>query len=148
MVNFNKAARNKYMKFSTSPQASWKANFRDLNSSVTRMATLSEGGRISENIVEEEIIRLKNFWSDGKSNISCPRNSAIKLLGENKANQIDLFDQYMLMGVSQVCKESKSMAEAGRKLFNISRLNKTVPNDSHRLKQLLSKFGLDFSDID
>jgi len=147
LVSFNKGARTNYMKFATSASASWKANFRDLNSSVTRMATLSEGGRISEDIVEDEIVRLKEYWNDGLQNASDPRNIAIKLLGEEGASELDLFDQYLLMGVSQVCKESKSMADAGRKLFGVSRLNKKTINDSHRLKQVLVKFDLVFEDL-
>jgi transcriptional regulatory protein RtcR len=111
------------------------------------MATLSEGGRISEIIVDEEIIRLKNCWSEEIKTGSSPHKNAVELMGAEAAEQLDLFEQYLLMGVSDVCKESKSMAEAGRKLFNVSRLNKTVKNDSHRLKQLLAKFDLSFSDV-
>lgn len=75
LVSFNKAAREKYLRFGMSPAASWSANFRDLNASITRMATL---------------------------------------------------------------------AEAGRKLFNVSRLEKKSQNDSHRVKQLLDKYGIRF----
>ncbi len=39
------------------------------------------------------------------------------------------------------------MAEAGRKLFDKSRNLKKSNNDSHRVKQLLAKYGLEFSDI-
>ncbi len=147
LVSFNKGARASYMKFATSPAALWKANFRDLNSSVTRMATLSEGGRISEDIVEDEITRLKEYWCDDLPRANDPCNVAVKLLGEEKASQLDLFDQYLLMGVSQVCKSSKSMADAGRKLFGVSRLNKKSTNDSHRLKQVLGKFDLTFDEL-
>jgi len=148
MVSFNKGARAKYMKFAISPPAMWKANFRDLNSSVTRMATLSEGGRISEDIVAEEISRLLLQWSDSQHSADSAQTIANRLLGEAKANQIDLYDKYVLMGLVSACKESKSMAEAGRKLFNISRLNKKSSNDSHRLKQLLAKFELTFGELD
>lgn len=147
MVNFNKSARAKYMKFAVSPSALWSANFRDLNSSVTRMATLSEGGRISEEIVVEEISRLELQWVGGKSNAGSPQMIANDLLGSSKASSLDLFDQYLLMGLSQVCKESKSMADAGRKLFNVSRLNKKSVNDSHRLKQILAKYDLSFDNF-
>ncbi|TPW10267.1 MAG: hypothetical protein FD130_2267, partial [Halothiobacillaceae bacterium] len=39
---------------------------------------------------------------------------------------------------------SKSMAEAGRLLFDQSRDQKSSVNDSHRLKQFLGKYGVDF----
>jgi len=47
LVSFNKAARERYLKFCQSPKAIWSANFRDLNASITRMATLANGGRIT-----------------------------------------------------------------------------------------------------
>ena len=62
-VSFNRAARSLYLQFANSPEALWRANFRDLNSSITRMATLASGGRISEDIVGGEISRLKQAWS-------------------------------------------------------------------------------------
>ncbi|MCK5810692.1 MAG: RNA repair transcriptional activator RtcR, partial [Cocleimonas sp.] len=61
-VAFNKAAKEKYLAFAHSEQALWKANFRDLNSSITRMATLASGGRITEVVVETEIQRLLYDW--------------------------------------------------------------------------------------
>ncbi len=36
------------------------------------------------------------------------------------------------------------MAEAGRILFNQSREQKKSVNDSHRLKQILGKYGVEF----
>ncbi len=41
----------------------------------------------------------------------------------------------------------KIKEEAGRKLFNVSRLNKKSANDSHRLKQILAKYDLSFEDF-
>lgn len=147
MVSFNKAAREKYIDFATSANALWTANFRDLNSSVIRMATLSSGGRISEAIVEEEIHRLENNWSSGTRKEFDPVAITVELLGQSQAQEIDLFDQYTLAGIKAVCQKSKSMAEAGRRLFNVSRLNKTSVNDSHRISQILKKYGLDFEQL-
>lgn len=53
-VSFNKAAREQYLQFVHSPAALWQANFRDLNTSITRMATLAVGGRITEELVTEK----------------------------------------------------------------------------------------------
>ncbi len=48
---------------SVSPETEvWRANFRDLNASVTRMATLAPGGRITLEIVKEEIRHLQAAW--------------------------------------------------------------------------------------
>jgi transcriptional regulatory protein RtcR len=46
-----------------------------------------------------------------------------------------------------VCRASRSLAEAGRVLFNHSRTQKASANDSHRLKQYLQKLGLEFQGI-
>ncbi len=62
LVGFNSAAREKYRQFAHSPAALWKANFRDLNASITRMATLAPGGRITVDIVDDEIQRLLENW--------------------------------------------------------------------------------------
>ena len=39
------------------------------------------------------------------------------------------------------------MAEAGRKLFDVSRTKRTSNNDSHRLRTYLQKFGLVFGEL-
>ena len=52
-----------------------------------------------------------------------------------------------LAEVVRVCRQSQSLAEAGRMLFNQSRQQKTSVNDSHRVKQYLQKFGLSFQEI-
>lgn len=137
LVGFNAAARQKYRQFATSPAALWKANFRDLNASITRMATLAPGGRITVDIVEDEIERLESNWR--VENLS--KDYSVSALVQHP---IDLFEKIQLSGVVKVCKESASAAEAGRKLFDVSRLCKTSKNDSHRLVQFLKKFGLSF----
>src|SRR6185369_13317848 len=47
-VRFNAEARALYVRFATSAAAEWAGNFRELSASVSRMATLAEGGRITE----------------------------------------------------------------------------------------------------
>lgn len=147
MVSFNKAARLRYLKFAKSAEALWSANFRDLNSSVTRMATLSEGGRISEDEVKDEILRLKEQWAGHATAVGTPEQVVIEILGANRASELDQLEKYTLAGIQEVCRQSSSMAEAGRKLFNVSRLEKKSNNDSHRLKQLLIKYGLNFEQL-
>jgi transcriptional regulatory protein RtcR len=61
-ITISKEAREQYLAFATSPQALWTGNFRDLNASVTRMATLALGGRISQEVVVAEIQRLQQLW--------------------------------------------------------------------------------------
>ncbi len=146
LVSFNKAARKQYLKFALSNDASWKANFRDLNASVTRMATLADGGRINEGVVKEEIQRLKNDWSSGKQSDD-PRAITATFLEPDQHASLDLFEHIQLAGIARACGNAKSLAEAGRILFKQSRTQKKSVNDSHRIKQILNKYGLDFRNI-
>jgi len=143
LVSFNKAARTRYLKFAYSTEASWRANFRDLNASVTRMATLAAGGRINEEVVSDEIKRLKHDWSATSQDWN-PKTITAKLIDEESHAKLDLFDHIQLAGIAGVCKTAKSMADAGRILFDQSRTQKKSVNDSHRLKQLLGKYGVEF----
>ena len=109
------------------------------------MATLAVGGRITETLVAEEIVRLQTAWAGfAPSIVDDSLNS--ELSAEILAN-LDLFDSLQLVEVVRVCRNSRSLAEAGRVLFNRSRTQKASVNDSHRLKQYLQKFGLAFSDL-
>lgn len=145
-VSFNKVAKNNYLNFANSPQALWRANFRDLNSSITRMATLAEGGRITESIVQGEIGRLQSAWQVFQGEPQT-EDSLTQYLTREQLDNLDLFDRLQLKEVIRVCKASRSLAEAGRELFNVSRDKKSSTNDSHRVKQYLQKFGLTFQVI-
>jgi transcriptional regulatory protein RtcR len=146
-VSFNKAAREQYLAYARSPQALWRANFRDLNSSITRMATLASGGRITEDIVAGEIVRLQNGWAGFAKNASASTDRLVEVVSAQALSEMDLFDKLQLTEVIRVCKQSKSLAEAGRSLFNQSRMQKSSVNDSHRLKQYLQRFGLEFQTV-
>lgn len=143
LVSFNKTARTCYLSFAHSTEATWRANFRDLNASITRMATLADGGRITEEVVADEIQRLQHDWSASSSTLTPKAQTALFLDRERHA-KLDLFEHIQLAGIATVCKNSKSMAEAGRLLFDQSRDQKSSVNDSHRLKQFLGKYGVDF----
>lgn len=147
-VSFNHAARTQYLQFAHAPTALWRANFRDLNSSVTRMATLAQGGRINETLVAHEIQRLINDWQAFQPKTETPASEFLSNLVEPEmlANT-DYFDQIQLTEVVSICRASKSLADAGRKLFNISRTQRSSQNDSHRLRIYLQKFGLSFEQI-
>ena len=61
-VRLNREARQRFLRFAESPEATWNANFRDLNAAVVRMATLSDSGRIGVEVVDDEIGRLRDAW--------------------------------------------------------------------------------------
>jgi len=144
-VTFSKEARDEFLKFALSPGARWSGNFRDLNAAVARMGTLSQGARISMDLVREETQRLQDFWADDSSR---PQASALEnLLSAEQLEQLDLFDRLQLERVLEVCKECRSLSEAGRKLFHASRSKKTTSNDADRLRKYLARFNLDWSQV-
>jgi transcriptional regulatory protein RtcR len=107
------------------------------------MSTLCSGGRISVEIVEEEIARLNAGWrSERWSNAS---QALTKLLSEEQNAELDLFDRLQLEKVVEICQRSRTISEAGRQLFNRSRTQKTTPNDADRLRKYLARFGLDWA---
>jgi len=61
--------------------------------------------------------------------------------------EIDPFDRVQLAHVVEVCRESKTLSEAGRTLFCESRKKKANPNDSDRVRKFLAKFGLTFGEF-
>ncbi|HHJ39044.1 MAG: transcriptional regulator [Methylothermaceae bacteria B42] len=145
-VSFNRAAKAKYLAFALSNEALWRANFRDLNASITRMATLATSGRISEEIVENELARLRADWQGGVR-LDEDFDSLGALLKKDVYEQLDLFERLQLAQVIRICQQSHSLADAGRKLFDKSRLRRKAGNDSQRLRAYLQKYGLVFKDL-
>lgn len=148
-VRLNKEAREAFLKFARHPEARWTANFRDLNAAVTRMATLAPKGRITEAIVQAEIARLREAWGPVASSAVAGRSAMAgpDPLSADRRAQIDPFDLVQLDHVIAVCRDSVSLSDAGRKLFAVSRRQRTVPNDADRLKKYLARFGLKWAEL-
>jgi transcriptional regulatory protein RtcR len=144
-VTFNKEARDRYLAFATGPESAWSANFRDLSASVTRMATLAPQGRITREVVDDEMARLKAFWRGSEEDDG--RRLIADLLGEEAAETIDRFDAVQLTEVIRICRGQPSASAAGRALFAQSRLEKKSANDADRLVKYLGRFGLRFEDL-
>lgn len=148
-VRFNAEAKAQYLKFARSPQAPWTGNFRDLSASVTRLATLAEGGRIGTPLVTAETQRLGWLWQrQGGARHALAAGSQqvdlVALLGAQAAAGLDLFDRIQLQAVVAVCRDSSSLSDAGRRLFGVSRERRSVVNDADRLRKYLAKHGLDW----
>ena len=139
-VRFNKEALTKFLKFARSPDATWNANFRDLNAAAIRMATLAPQGRITERCVEAEITRLQQTWKRPHA-----QKLAATPLPDNLSNTLDPVDVVQLEYVLNVCRQSKSLSDAGRKLYAVTRMEKVKVNDADRLKKYLAKFGLEWT---
>ena len=143
-VTFNKEARGRYLSFATSAEARWPGNFRDLAASVTRMATLAPEGRIGVDAVVTEIARLRRVWDTGGSGTSADLEI---LLGRDRIEHIDAFDRVQLAEVVRVCRQCRTISEAGRALFAASRARRKSENDADRLRKYLARFELDWSTV-
>jgi transcriptional regulatory protein RtcR len=144
-VGFNREARALYLQFASSAMATWAGNFRDLSASVTRMATLSEDGRITQAVVREEFDRLRALWRAGEP--SDPASQPPLCLTSVQWSALDRFDRAQLLDVISVCQSAKSLSDAGRVLFQASRAKKASSNDADRLKKYLARFDLSFDQV-
>ena len=146
-VRFNKEARERFMRFATLSTSVWNGNFRELSAAVTRLAILSEAGRITDGLVDEEIKRLQRMWQHYGDHRGGTEVDLSDIMGAEAAAQLDLFDALQLQAVIQVCRQSNSLSDAGRTLYAISRAAKAKPNDADRLKKYLTKFGVSWEDV-
>ena len=60
---------------------------------------------------------------------------------------LDPFDRVQLAEVVRVARASRSLSDAGRQLFAVSRQSKSSSNDADRLKKYLARFGLSWDQI-
>jgi len=148
MYRFNREAHDRFLAFATAPESVWSGNFRDLNAALARMATLSPAGRITLEVVEGEILRLRRAWrttSPARASDETDGDLAV-LLGDN-LETIDEFDRVQLARVVRVCRESSTLSAAGRRLFAASRAKRRAVNDADRLRKYLERFGLSWSQV-
>jgi transcriptional regulatory protein RtcR len=143
-VAFNREARMLYLKFATAIDARWTGNFRDLASSVARMATFAPKGRIDVATVEAEIRRLCDLWSGADRS---PFDDLVGLLTPGRLAALDPFDRVQLAYVVKICRASRSLSETGRNLFSASRQKRATANDADRLRKYLARFGLTWDHV-
>jgi transcriptional regulatory protein RtcR len=142
LVSMSRAARDAFLRFALEPDAAWRANFRDFGAAIRRMATLCDGGRISEADVADEIERLRASWRGG-----APGDGLLDALLGDRADALDRFDRVQLADVVAVCAAQPSLSAAGRVLFARSRADKASRNDADRLRKYLQRFDLSFDAI-
>ncbi|MEO0421224.1 MAG: RNA repair transcriptional activator RtcR [Pseudomonadota bacterium] len=145
---FNKEALARYLRFATSEQAHWVGNFRDLGASITRMATLAGDRRINEDLVAQELDRLRRAWRGVEPEGPQVDQALLEdLLSPQTVRELDLFDRLQLSGVIDVCRRSETLSAAGRTLFGASRQARRTTNDADRLRKYLQRFGLSWREI-
>ena len=143
-VTMNRAARDRFLAWAKSPEASWPASFRDFGAAVIRMATLAPGGRVDIATVDEEIARLEAAWRLGEV---MSDDELTDVLTAEQLAEIDPFDRVQLAEVVRTCRRSESLSEAGRHLFAASRRRKKSSNDADRLRKYLARHGLSWSRV-
>jgi transcriptional regulatory protein RtcR len=156
-VQFNREAYDKFVRFAQSAQTPWLGNFRDLSASISRMSTLASGARIAVADVDEEIERLQSGWGYAHTSEAVSQSPALsaqsavavlqRYLSAGQLAGLDPVEQVELAYVLQVAAASRSMAEAGRQLYAVSRLQKSSQNDSARLQKYLARFNLSWQSI-
>jgi transcriptional regulatory protein RtcR len=137
-ISFNKEARDRFLAFAISGEATWTRNFRDLGGAITRMGTIAAGGRITTEVVAEEVGRLRALW--GAPDIA--ESGLTDFVPAETLATMDLFDRLQLDAVIRATRDCRSLSEAGRRLYAQSRTKRTVTNDADRLRKYLARFGL------
>jgi len=141
-ITFNAEAKAAFLDYALDPATAWRGNFRDLNAMVIRMATLSSGGRIDLETVKEELARSRETVQPDAA-----EPELAGLLGAGYGERFDCFELLQLKEVVKICRSSRSLADAGKKLFAVSRKAKKSSNDSDRISKYLAHFGLDFRSV-
>jgi transcriptional regulatory protein RtcR len=142
-VTMNKEAKARFLQFAATWR--WPGNFRDFDAAVTRMATLAEGGRITETGVADELQRLQSTVSTPTARTE--HDLVAEVLGSERATRLDRFDRVQLQDVLSVCRAARSLSAAGRELFAASRSEKASVNDADRLRKYLARFDIDFAEL-
>jgi transcriptional regulatory protein RtcR len=137
-TGFNADALARYLAFAENPATPWPGNLRDLQGSAHRMAVLAERGRITVAMVEAEIANLTAQWDAAHAGTDAATLASVSL----DPGAMDEFDRAQLAAVIRACRESPNLSAAGRRLFAVSRQEKTSQNDADRLRKYLARFGL------
>lgn len=150
-ARFSKTAFNKYLSFAMSTDARWTHNFRDLSQSVLRMASLAQEGLIDTDDVTQEIATLRESWrrpeqgqgetasiDDNTHNTHNPHNAD----GDDGTADLDRVDRVVHALIVKALQQSRSLAEAGRWVFD-AKSNAKGSNYSDKMKKLCARYAID-----
>jgi transcriptional regulatory protein RtcR len=145
-VTWSTPAKDLFLEFSA--DYSWPGNFRDLSGCITRLATLAEGARITEDDVKEEVEQIVKAHKKTRSpNAAEKFELSTLVLGEERTSSTDIFEVVQIEAVLSALKSTSSMAQAGRLLFAASRERKASSNDSDRIRKFLGALNLDYATV-
>jgi transcriptional regulatory protein RtcR len=145
-ISMSKEARQQFLDFACASDSLWLANFRDFNGAVVRMAALAPGGRITREVVDDEIRRLRSAWR-AAIGPEMPSDFLDSVLPAERLAELDPFDRVQLAEVLRVCRSARTLSDAGRALFSASRQKRSAPNDADRLRKYLARFGLEWKAV-
>lgn len=146
-VRFTAEARAAFLSFAKSPEALWTGNFRELAAAIERLGTLAKRERIDLPLVEDEIAARRRAWARERRPGTSGPSVLDRALSKERQAELDPFDLLQLRQVAETVAGSRSLADAGRKLYSVSRTQKKSSNDTDRLKKYLAGFGLSFEDL-
>jgi transcriptional regulatory protein RtcR len=109
------------------------------------MATLAAGGRVTVEVVDGEIERLRAAWGGPREEPCDVELDA--MLGGERVSDLDRFDRVQLADAISICRRSRSLSDAGRQLFAVSRTKRGTTNDADRLRKYLGRFGLTWEQV-
>ena len=98
-------------------------------------------------LVEDEIAARRRAWARERRPGTSGPSVLDRALSKERQAELDPFDLLQLRQVAETVAGSRSLADAGRKLYSVSRTQKKSSNDTDRLKKYLAGFGLSFEDL-
>lgn len=135
-ARFSRVALAAYLAFATSEDARWTHNFRDLSQSVLRMASSASEGLIDADDVRDEIALLREAWRDDDA----PIDAASR---DGAATSADRIERVQRQAVIDALARSKTLAAAGRILFDQREGEGRSINYSDRARKLCLRLGVD-----
>src|SRR5262249_41124385 len=96
-------------------------------------------------IVGDEIARLRATWT--AADATAQGGLVERLLTAETIAGLDRFERVQLEDVLTVCRQSRTLSDAGRRLFTVSRERRTTANDADRLRKSLARFDLTWPDV-
>lgn len=151
-------ARKLFMDYALAETTRWDGNFRELRNMVSRMGTLAQDGEIRPTDVEREIRRMASTRQpeavttptepvSERSGLENEDPYLKSLLGNGYSERMDAIEIVTLKYVLDVCRTCTSAAEAGRRLYNVTRDSRSKANDSDRIAKFLKTYKLKFSQL-